>query len=355
MIEKKRYHVYIGTYTDQSLPGIWQCSYDSRLGTLKSVDRVSGILNPSYLTVDEKHNRLYAVSESAEGRVVAFDIEGGTGKLSYRNTQSTLGGAPCHLTVDHEGKYLFVVNYMGGNVCLFPILSEGNIGNMSDNVRHYSNVEQQGRQEAHPHSAIVDPTNQFVVVSDLGLDKIIIYKLNREEHKLTFNDEVMERSGSGPRHFVFHPFRKYAYVMNELTSTITAFTYNAEQGSLGKIQTVSALPDSFTGESYGADIHVAPNGKFLYASNRGHDSIAVFKIDEESGVLTNVEYTPTNGRTPRNFAIAPDGNFLLVANQDSDSIVSFKIDQHTGRLKQTDNVIQITKPVCIKFGSVIRE
>lgn len=351
---KTSYNVYIGTYADKSLPSIWQCSYDNKTGSLEYVNSVSGILNPSFLAIDEGRNWLYAVSESTEhGSVVAFDIQNESGNLSYKHTKSTLGGAPCHLMLDGDGDYLFVTNYMGGNICLFPVLPTGNLGDMSDNIRHRGRSVNPERQEApHPHSAVIDPTNQYVIVSDLGLDKIIIYRLDRNENKLIRHQEVMETPGSGPRHFVFHPSHKFAYAINELDSTITGFTYNIEHGTLSKVETVSAIPDDFTGVSHGADIHVAPNGKFLYASNRGHDSIAVFKIDEGSGVLTNVGYTPTRGQTPRNFAIAPDGHFLLVANQDSDTVVTFKIDQQTGKLKDTGNEIHIEKPVCIKFNSV---
>jgi 6-phosphogluconolactonase len=257
--------------------------------------------------------------------------------------------------VDREGKFVLVAHYAGGCVSVLPIREDGRLGEPTDIIRHQgSGVNPQRREAPHPHSVNLDAANRFLFVPDLGLDKIMIYRVDATQGKLKPNDEPWARvkAGAGPRHFDFHPNGKYAYVINELDSTFTAFAYDNERGRLREIETVSTLPEGFTGTNTCADVHVAPSGKFLYGSNRGHDSIATFAINEDTGKLTYVAHEPTQGKTPRNFAIDPTGNFLLAANQNSDTIVTFRIDRTTGKLSPTGDVTRVPMPVCLKMTFV---
>jgi 6-phosphogluconolactonase len=254
--------------------------------------------------------------------------------------------------VDHTGRFVLVANYIGGSVCVLPIQENGRLGEATDFVQHHGSSVNPDRQLApHAHSFNIDAGNQFGFVADLGTDKIVVYKLDLDGGKLLPNDFpwAEAKAGAGPRHFDFHPDGRHAYVINELDSTVTAFDYQPESGTLNAKQTISTLPESYAGTSHCADVHVSPSGRFLYGSNRGHDSIAIFAIDENSGELSSVGHQSTQGETPRNFAIEPAGNFLLAANQDSDTIVTFKVDQETGRLDPTGQVTQVPVPVCIKM------
>jgi 6-phosphogluconolactonase len=245
-----------------------------------------------------------------------------------------------------------VANYAGGSVSVLPIGEDGRLGELTDLVQHHgSSANPQRQKSPHPHSANLDAANRYLFVPDLGLDKIMIYRIDSPRGKLKPNDEPWARvkAGAGPRHFAFHPKGRYAYVINELDSTVTAFAFDETRGTLKEIQTVPTLPDSFTGNSTCADVHVSPSGKFLYGSNRGHDSIVIFAIDEDTGQLTYVEHEPTQGKTPRNFAIDPTGTFLLAANQNSDTVVTFRIDPVTGRLSPTGHVASVPSPVCLKL------
>jgi 6-phosphogluconolactonase len=344
-------YVYIGSYSEKNVPGIHQYEFNPLTGELTFLHNTGGILNPSYLTINSQKDRLYSVSEeeTKEGSVAAFIINSPSGELTYVNAHSSLGGAPCHIVLDQSEKFLFVSNYNGGNVNLFPLLEDGSIGLMLDNVVHSGERFQFNPQAvSHPHCVVVSPSNQFFIIPDLGLDTIFTYRIDKS-NKLILHNKVEVKKGTGPRHFVFHPAGHFGYVINELNSTITVFANNEHNGILTEIQSITTLPVDYTGTNSCADIHISKDGQFLYGSNRGHDSIAVYAINQENGHLAFVEHTKTKGQKPRSFVLDPSGKFLLVANQNSNSIVTFEIDAASGRLIDTGNSIEVAKPVCIKF------
>ncbi len=352
--------VFIGTYTRLGSEGIYVYRMDAS-GKLSYVSKAMGIDDPSFLAIDPQRRYLYAASEVQEfegksgGVVYSYAINRATGELTLLNRQPTGSPGPCHLTVDKTGRCLLVANYHGGALTVFPIQQGGGLGPASDFVQHEgSSVNPDRQKEAHAHSINLDSSNRFAFAPDLGMDKIMIYQLDPSGGKLKPNNPpwTQLKAGSGPRHFAFHPSERYAYVINELASTVTAFTYAAARGALTEIQTVSTLPEGFTGTSHTADIHTDPTGRFLYGSNRGHDSIAIFSIDQGTGRLTFVGHEPTQGRTPRNFAIDPTGTYLLAANQNSGSIVTFRMDGQTGKLSPTGHVAEVPGPVCLLFMPV---
>jgi len=352
------YLVYIGTYTRGKSEGIYVYRMDRATGALRYSSKATGIQNPSFLALHPQGRYLYAVNELKEfggkssGAVSAFSIDSRTGALTFLNQQPSLGTDPCHLSVDKTGRYVLVANYSSGSVCVLPIQQDGRLGQHTDFIQHQgSSVNPQRQQGPHAHSVILDTSNRFAFVADLGMDKIMVYQLDLSAGKLKPHSVpfVQVQPGAGPRHFTFHPSNKYAYVINEIGSTVTAFTYDATRGVLKEVQTVPTLPQGFSGTNHCADIHVHPSGRFLYGSNRGHDSIAIFSIDEATGKLTPIGHESTQGKTPRNFAIDPSGAFLLAANQNSDSIVTFRIDQQTGKLTPTGHVAEVPMPVCLKL------
>ncbi|MDP2898259.1 MAG: lactonase family protein, partial [bacterium] len=311
--------LYIGTYTFGKSEGIYVYRMDLSSGVLKFASVAKGVVNPSFLAFDPTKRYLYSVSEVSRsagkpgGAVSAFRRNPQTGELTFLNQQPSGGEGPCHLIMHRQGKFVFVAHYAGGCISVLPIREDGRLGEPTDVVRHQGSGVNPQRQEApHPHSVNLDAANRFLFVPDLGLDKIMIYRVDLTEGKLKPNEEPWARvkAGAGPRHFDFHPNGKYAYVINELDSTFTAFAYDNERGTLREIETVPTLPENFTGTNTCADVHVAPSGKFLYGSNRGHDSIVVFAINEDTGKLTYVGHEPTQGKTPRNFGIVPTGDFL---------------------------------------------
>ncbi len=352
------YLVYIGTYTGSGSEGIYVYKLDMSSGALHYVSKATGPRNPSFVAIDSERRNLYAIDEVSgddgqpTGAVSAFTIDGKTGELTFLNRQSTKSNGPCHLSVDNTGRYVLAANYKGGGVSMLPIEEGGRLGEASDYVQHHgSSVNPDRQKEPHPHSIFVDPGNRYAIVPDLGIDKIVVYKLDLTTGKLVPNDEPFTalEPGIGPRHFDFHPSRKYAYVINEIANTVTAFSYDETSGALNQLHSVSTLPDDFTEISHTADIHVSPDGRFVYGSNRGHDSIAIFAIDQSSGRITFVGHESTQGKSPRNFAIDPTGTFLLAANEDTGTIVTFRIDQGTGRLESTGNVAEVSMPVCLKL------
>lgn len=350
--------VYVGTYTSGDSEGIYICRLDLSSGKLTLVKTVKGLVNPCFLAIDPQHRCLYSIDEATKlngktrGAVSAFSINLKTGDLTFLNRQPAPGPAPCHLIVDRSGKYVLTANYNGGYISVFPILTDGQLGTMTDFVQHHGSGPNPERQKApHAHSIIMAPSNRYAFAPDLGIDKIMIYKFDTDKGKLSPNDEpwAKVKPGAGPRHFTFHPNGKYAYVINELNSTITAFLYDETKGTLKEVHTVPTLPGDFSGRNSCADIHVSPSGKFIYGSNRGHDSIVIFAINEQTGRLTYVGHEPTRGKTPRNFAIDPTGTFLFAENQRSNNIVTFRINLQTGKLIPTGSVIEIPSPVCIKI------
>jgi 6-phosphogluconolactonase len=350
--------VYVGTYTSGRSEGIYLYRLDLSDGSLKHAGTTKGVVNPSYLTLDRGRRFLYAVNEVEEfegkksGAVSAFAIDRATGDLRFLNQRPSKGGAPCYLTADDAGRHVLVANYVGGNVAVLSVLKDGSLGEATDVRQDEGFGPNHERQEGpHAHCVVLDSSNRHVYSCDLGTDKVMIYRFDARAGKLIPNAQpwVQLKPGAGPRHFIFHPGGRFAYVMNELASTVTAFAHDGARGTLKEMQTVSALPSDFKGANTGADIHVTPDGRFLYCSNRGHDSIAAFRVEAKTGELSSNGHTPSGGKTPRNFAIDPTGKFLLTANQNSDTIVTFRIDPTTGALQATGNTADVPSPVCLKL------
>jgi 6-phosphogluconolactonase len=286
------------------------------------------------------------------GAVSAFKLDAKTGKLTLLSQQPSGGVGPCHLSLDSKGKWLFVANYGSGSVALLPILKDGSVGKPISTIQHTgSSVNPQRQTGPHAHHIVADPGNRCVLACDLGLDKVLIYRLDSKYAKLVPHDPPFASlaPGAGPRHLAFSPNGKFAYVINELNSTITVFAYESRPGAMTGLQTVSTLPEDFSGNNSCAEIEVHASGKFVYGSNRGHDSIAVFAADRKSGKLTPVEHQSTQGKTPRHFAIDPTGRWLLAENQGSNSVVVFEIDPKMGSLRATGRTITVGSPVCAVF------
>ncbi|MCI0420866.1 MAG: lactonase family protein, partial [Acidobacteria bacterium] len=315
--------VYFGTYTGPKSKGIYLSRLDLASGKLSAPTLAGETEQPSFLALHPSQRFLYAVNETGTGQVSAFAIAA-DGKLTLLNRQASGGAAPCHLVIDRAGKHLLLANYGGGSVAALPIATDGRLGEATAFIQHSGSSANPQRQKGpHAHSINLDKANRFAVAADLGLDKLLVYRFDAAKGTLAANDppSASVKPGSGPRHFAFHPGGRYAYVINELASTVTAFQYDAGKGVLKELQTLSTLPKDFTGSNSTAEVQVHPSGRFLYGSNRGHDSIAVFAI-AANGTLRHIENESTGGSTPRNFGISPDGQYLLAANQKSDSVVA---------------------------------
>lgn len=352
--------VYVGTWVNEKNgkgEGIYLYRLDPSSGGLELINRATEVGNPFFLAIDSRQRYLYATNtvEAFEGQpggsVGAFSIDSKTGGLIYLNQQPARGALPCHLSIDKTDKQVLVANYGSGSVAVLPIQGDGRLGPATDAVQHEGSSVNPERQEGpHVHSITLDPASRYAFAADLGIDKVLIYELDSGRGKLRPGGQpwAQVRAGAGPRHFAFHPNGRFAYVINELDSTFTAFAYDPTRGALAEIQTISTLPGNFTGESYCADVQVYPSGKFLYGSNRGHDSVAIFSIAED-GRLALVGHEPTQGHYPWNLAIDPTNTFLLVTNQRSDTVVVFRIDPQTGRLTSTGQKAEVPKPVCAKM------
>jgi len=357
------YIFYVGTYTEEGgkSKGIYAYRYNSSTGEITALGLAAEATNPSWVALHPNGRFLYAVNELPKyqgpnsGGVSAFSVDRATGKLTFLNEVRSLGADPCYVTVDQTGKYVLVANYTGGSVAVFPILPDGKIGPASAFVQHEGHGPNAERQEGpHAHSIDLTPDNRFAVVDDLGLDEVLVYKFDAGKGTLTPNNPPFAKTdaGAGPRHFALHPSGRFAYVLSEMARTVTVFANDPATETMHPLQTTSTLPEGFSGRNDDAEIRVHPSGKFLYASNRGHESIAVFAIDPTKGTLKVVEYTPTGGKEPRGFAIDPTGTLLFAANQKSDNIVVFKIDPVTGRLTPTGKVLEAPTPVAVTFLKV---
>jgi len=350
--------LYVGTYTSGGGEGIYRYRLDLTDGSLTHAGTTRGVVEPSYLTLAPGRRILYAVNEvedfegARSGSVSAFAVDQRTGDLRLLNRRASKGGAPCYITTADSGRFVLVANYSGGNIAVLPVLGDGSLGEAVDVEQYTGSGPDRGRQEApHAHCIVLDRANRFAYSCDLGTDRVMVYRFERRTGRLTPNTQpwVAAKPGAGPRHLTFHPGRRFAYVLNELDSTLTAYSQSAVRGTLKELQTLSTLPRGFGGANTGADLHVTPDGRFLYSSNRGHDHLACFRVDARTGTLTLVGHTPTGGKTPRNFTIDPSGRLLLVANQKSDNIVTFRLDPRTGALEPTGRTARVPAPVCLKL------
>ena len=346
--------VYFGTGDT----AIYVSQFDPKTGTLSEPRAVAEVTRPNFLEIHPNGSRMYVCSREpqtggeARGVVIAYAIDQATGDLERLNSLDTGAPGPAHVTVDKTGRMVVVANYTGGSVAAFRLQDDGRLAGRTALIQHEgSSTNKQRQSEPHAHSVNFSTDNRVVVAADLGMDKVMIYRADPATGKLTANDPPFAAvaAGSGPRHLAFHPSGKYAYVINELSSTVTALAYDPATSGLREIQTISTLPEGYSGESYTAEVLVHPSGAFLYGSNRGHDSIAVFRIDQGTGKLTPLERESTQGKTPRNFRIDPSGGYLFAANQASDSVVVFRIDANTGEVTATGASVKVPAPMCIRF------
>lgn len=357
------YLFYVGTYTEESSKskGIYAYRYDAKTAQITSLGLAAETTNPSWVTLHPNGRFLYAVNEVGNykgpnsGGVSAFSVNRATGKLTVLNELPTRGADPCYVTVDKTGKYVLVANYTGGSVAVFPILKDGSLGEATAFVQHSGHGPNPQRQEGpHAHSIDLSPDNRFAMVDDLGLDEVLVYKFDSAKGTLTPNDPPFAKvdSGAGPRHLALSPDGKFAYVIGEMGHIVTVFSDDSASGRLQLLQMITTVPKDFTGRNDDAEVRVHPSGKFLYASNRGDDSIAIYAIDKNKGTLEQVGSVHSGGKEPRSFEIDPTGTLLLAANQKSDTIVVFQIDEKTGLLTPTGKVLEVGSPVCVKFRAV---
>lgn len=349
--DQTNYFVYVGTYGK----GVYAYRFNSASAKLDAMGLVGEVVNPSFVTTDRQRRFLYAVSE-LEGKdiggVAAFSLNRKKGSLTPLNSTSSGGVAPCHLAVDATGKMLLVANYVTGGVSAFPIEDDGRLGKMSALMEaHGSSVNPERQEGPHAHEVVVSADNRFLYVPDLGLDQIRIYRLDPPRATLSPNEPpfIKEEPGLGPRHMAFSPSGKFAYVVCELKSVVTVFSHDASTGNLKLVQTIPTIPPDFKGENGPAGIQMDRTGRFLYASNRGHDSVAVFAVDEANGMLRQIEIVSARGKFPRGFQIDPTSQYLFVGNQKSDHFVVFRMDPKTGRLTQVGEPVHVTTPVAFEF------
>jgi 6-phosphogluconolactonase len=344
--EVENLRLYIGTYTSKGSQGIYQTAFNAETGELMEAVPAAASDDPSFLAISPDGAFVFAVSEVNGGSIRSFSREDST--LNFISEASSGGIHPCHVAVDKTGKWVFAGNYTSGSLAVLPVLKNGGVGEPVQVIQHKGSGPNKDRQGGpHVHSVNVSPDNKTIFVPDLGIDKVMVYAFDKTTGQLTPGNHMEVTPGSGPRHFTFHPNGKFAYVVQEMSGTVTLFNYI--KGGLEKVEEYSTLPESFEGDNSSADIHISPDGKFLYASNRFIDNIAAFSIDPQSGQLAAVSHHSVLGQIPRNFAISPDGQYLLVANQGSDNIVVFKRDQETGKLSPTGSEIKVSMPVCLLF------
>ena len=335
------------------------CKMNTVSGAMTLVDVRSGVVNPSYLTISHNNRFLYSVSEisghdeQGRGLVISFSINDQTHELKFLNSQPSHGSSPCHLTIDKNDRYVLVSNYGSGSLAVLPVMPDGRLGVAAEVVRHARSIIDLVRQRnPHVHSSALDADNHFAVVADLGLNKLLVYRFDEKSGTLrpVENSCVRAAAGAGPRQLAFAPNGRRAFVTNELNSTLAVFDYDPRTGQLKESQVLSTLPAASGGVNICADVQVHPSGSFVYASNRGYDSIAVFRVDKDRGSLRVVQHQSSLGKTPRGMAIDPTGRFLLVANQDSDSIAVFAVDVETGTLSVTTYALKIPTPACACFS-----
>ncbi len=350
--------LYVGTYSRGGSRGIYRVSMNVANGRLRIENSFPGLQNPAFLAIDPTNRYLFAVSETGEyegarvGSVASHAIDAATGNLVRISQQPSGGAAPVHVSVAADASFILVANYNGGNVAMLPVDDAGALAPPSSIRQHTgSSVNPQRQERPHAHSIYLDKDERFALAVDLGTDEIRVYRIDRDSNALvpTNPPAYATQPGAGPRHLVFHPNGRRVFVINELSNSITSFDYDTQTGALSPIATVSTLPAGFSGFNTCAEIRMSASGRFVYGSNRGHDSIAVFALDDATGTLTPVQHVSTGGRTPRNFEIDPTGRYLIAANQDSNNLVVFSIDSETGMLEATGETLTIPAPVCVRF------
>ncbi|MWV45378.1 beta-propeller fold lactonase family protein [Paenibacillus sp. HJL G12] len=349
-VENQRMLVFVGSYAEESSDGVYVYEFDEQHGDLTRLDQVSGLKNPTFLNVDVPKRRLYAISETVaedgtkRSDAVSFNILAENGKLAETSRADALNGPSCHIQRSANNRFLTLTSYHKGSVSLVELKEEGTVGGILDIQEHKG---QQPDQKSHVHSSFYSPDQRFLFVCDLGLDTIFTYRINAEEGKLVLQGEAKVKEGAGPRHLVFHPSGKFAYVINELQSTVTAFRYDAEHGALTEIETVSTLPADAQVENGCAEITISEDGRFLYGSNRGHDSIVVYAVNPETGKLETIQHVSAEGKHPRHFSIVPGGRYVLTVNRDTNNLAVFTRNSESGKLSYTGKSIEISKPVCV--------
>jgi 6-phosphogluconolactonase len=347
--------VFVGSYAESENSGVYVYTFDEGTGKLTLVDEVVGLKNPTFLNIDPDLHKLYAISETQStegnkiGEVVAFAVDPTSGALELINRKNSVQSTTCHIQRDPGGKFLTVTSYHGGMIGMISIEKDGSLGELLDVKQHEGHsIDPERQDRPHPHSSFFSPDGEVLFVQDLGLDIIQAYSIDSDKQQFINKGSVNLYPGAGPRHLTFHPNGKYAFVINELDSTITSYTYHAERGELIQRETVTTLPIDFKGDNGCAEIAISQDGQFVYGSNRGHDSLVVYAFDEKMGKLTLVEHVSVEGEHPRHFALTPKGDHLIVANKDSNNITTFHVDQETGKLQYTGNSFKVSQPVCVK-------
>lgn len=349
-LHNEKLTVFIGSYAEASASGVYRYEFDTTEGTLTLQDQASGLKNPTFLNVDAANGRLYAIAEGADaegakvGDGVAFSIEGSG--LSELNRKLAITAPSCHIQRAADSEFVLLCSYHGGRISLVSLTENGEIGELLDIQQHEGTGPHPNQNQPHPHSTNFSPDGKYIFVPDLGIDRIVAYTLDKENRKLVRHGETVVHPGAGPRHMTFHPNGQFAFVINELDSTIIAYRYDAEKGALETLQTVSTLPEGYTEANGCAEIAISEDGRFLYGSNRGHDSLVVFAVDGNSGQLTLVGHVSTEGKHPRHFALVPGGQFAITVNKDTNNAAVFRIAE-SGMPVYTGYSIEIAGPVCV--------
>jgi 6-phosphogluconolactonase len=349
------YYVYFGTHNIGPTRGFSLAHFDSDTGKLTAPQFLLTAPGPAFFQIHPDGHHLYtcnALGTKPEGTVSAYSLDPKTGNLTFLNSQPSGGADPSYISFDKTGRFALVANYNGANVAVFPILADGTLGNRTGFDQHTGkSVDPKRQTQAYAHSILVDPTNHFALNPDLGLDKVFIYKFDAKTGNITPNDPpfAATKPGTGPRHIIFSSDGKYAYLISEIGSIVTQFAWDSTKGTLKELQMISTLPPDFKGLNTDAEINLSPDGKFLYASDRGLDAITTFSVDPADGHLTALDYTPTQGKTPRNFSLDPTGHWLIASNQDSNTVLVLKRDEKTGKLSPTNQLISLTYPFCERF------
>jgi len=345
-------YVYFGTHRSGPGIGFSLAHFDTDTGALTKPEFIMEAVEPAFFVIHPDGKHLYTCNSGQLGSVSAYEIDPKTGRLTLLNQKPAGGADPSYIVLDKTSRYALVANYQGGNIAVLAIKADSSLGERTAFAQHTgSSVNPQRQTRPFAHSIIVDPSNRFVLVADLGVDKVFVYRFNEKDGTLTPNDPPFAavKPGSGPRHVKFHPNGKWVYLINEIGSTVVGFNWDGNKGTLAEFQTVSTLPEGFTGTNTCAELEIHPNGRFLYGSNRGHDSIAVFAIDQATGKLTLVERVSSQGKWPRNFAFDPTGKWILCTNHNSNNAVVFRVDETTGKLTPTGQPVEVPYPFCERF------